>query len=748
LAQHYSVAPHTAAICEVFINGMCEVVVDGGPEFEDESSFCAACGVAFGQLVAATSDRASITGHTLSIVQELVRCPGWECAYAALKALRRLMPHCCDIVSGWMDDIIRCLGLHFTHPHWFVRHEAFLAIARYLQLSDFALRYYGPVLDAVMALLDRGDAEIVVIAALVTLAVICRNLPNEIMGPLAAPIATRMMRDFASSPAGVQAQTVRVLSSLSFSCPVGMHPFYPVLIQLLRAVHAGPDSVLLCRAVEAVAIVATVDSSDVAPHDLAFFLDAWMAWDWAVLGHDTNQQLIQSLSSLIARFPGLLADYTDALVRKMSFLVAFEPDCVKYGPYSQDIAFSHDCLVFASGQGTYVEYYISDLQRVQFTLELLGQVIGLAGPARAPLFSPFTKRLRTFLRWNFFPKVQIAALRCLADLAAGSGVEDFLPRLLLAIVRCLDTGAQLSPIAQRAFLAILRDLLRLGITLGRFSAQDVPGFLSAVPDIRGLIWAPREGIIVDEQPSPSAVEEELALTVVLICDCFPDQISIVPIPEIPEFPRSSQSPYFMLVCAKFVNVTHSIAPEWENALLLAVSNALCDDDSAIVRVGCAALMLIVGSITLDPEFINEILSCARMALRKHEHVRRTADAVVVVLAALMHLFPEQGTKPENVAIWLAALPVSTRLPGIELVWQWLLAVMNAPDLLEMGGETVLRIAQILASVAATDLIDRGIELELRTCLGVIAQNPLIAEFLQSQDETVQRKFAALVHPES
>jgi hypothetical protein len=425
----------------------------------------------------------------------------------------------------------------------------------------------------------------------------------------------------------------------------------------------------------------------------------------------------------------------------MSVLIAFEPDCIKYEPYSQAIDFSHDRLVFASGDNTYVEWPICDLKRMQFTLELLDQVLTLAGPTRASLFAPFIKRLRSCLRCNFFPKIQIAALGCLAHLAIGDWSENLFERLVLVITRCFDANGQLWPIAQHSFLAILRDLLRMGIESGRFTSEAVSRFLCSVPDIIRVIWAPRNDIPVDEQPSPGIVEEELALLVMHLYDSFPEQMNIIPIHELI---HTNDSPYFMLVYAKYVSLTHVMDPAWENALLLAVSNALGDDDMDIVRVGCAALMLIVRSIALDPEFINEILSCAKMALRKQERVKRTADAVVVLLSALMQMFPEAAAKPENILLWLGGLPVTANVLGREVAYQYLITVMQSPELLEMRGEVVVKIAETIETVIGKDIIDQQTEVTLGACLAVIVQNPEIGAFLQMQDETVQRRFAILI----
>jgi hypothetical protein len=739
LALHYSVASHTPQICATFITGMCEVVVDASPEFEDESSFCATCGVAFGQLVSATTDRRSMAAHTLSLVHDLLHSPHvrWECAYASLKALRRLMPHCYDIVSDCIDDIVTCLSSHFTHGHWFVRHEAFLALARYLQQPDLAVRYHCPVIDAVMCVLDRGDAEVVVSAALVALSVVLRNLPPDVGAPLAVPVASAVLRVFACGAAPVQEQSVRVLSSLLFSFRTPA--LCPPLLELLRSLHSSAvaDPALLCRAVEAVAIVA-----DLAPPsfegDLPFFLDAWMRWDWAALPQRACEQLIAALPPLIDRFPIVVQRYADHLVLKMSVLIAFEPDCITYEPYSQEIAFPHDRLVFASGGGTYVEYRVGDLLRLQFTLELLAQVVRLAGPARASLFQPFTKRLRGCLRWHFFPRVQIAALRCLADLAAESGDADALARIVVAIVRRLEEHPPIAPIAQREFVAVLRPLIRAGIGGGWF---DAPAFLRAVPELLARVWAPREEAAVEPQPPPASVEEQLARAVTDIVDCCPEAIGDV---HVPDGPRSCASPYFMLVCAKFVEVTQTTAAEWENALLLAVSNAIGDDDSDIVRVGCEAFMCIVGRIVLDSEFINEIVYCAGMALRKHERVRATVDAVVVVLAALMLACPEQGAKGENVMMCLNALPVETCVVGRKVVWQWLAAVMQGPVVWDMRREAVERFVEILAAVAGTEVIDRESEEALRVCLAEIVQAQLWGETVMALDEGVQRKLVALL----
>jgi hypothetical protein len=283
----------------------------------------------------------------------------------------------------------------------------------------------------------------------------------------------------------------------------------------------------------------------------------------------------------------------------------------------------------------------------------------------------------------------------------------------------------------------------LGIESGKLKTASVNAFLEAVPDIMHAIWAPREEIPLGEQPSPAAVEEQLALIVVDLFDSFPgEMLHAVPLPE---GPRSSASPYFMLVCAKFVSLAHEMHPEWENALLLGASNALGDDDSDVVRVGCAALMMIVGHITLDPEFIGEILYCAKMALKKHAHVKVTADAVLVLFTVLMRLFPEAAAKPENVQLWLSAMPVETLLPGVGMVYEYLLELLGTPEMFELREDVLLKVVNIVAAVAGSPLLDRETDAGLRRYLTIILQNPEASELVNAQGEAFRATVASLLH---
>jgi hypothetical protein len=728
-------------------------VIPESSQFEDESSFSAITGVAFGQLIARL-DHVAIASHTLDLVHEFMKSPRWEMAYAGLKALRRLMPDCCDVLSGWMDEIIHCLIVHFRHPHYFVRHQAYLATARYLQLSDFTMRYYDPVLQAVMGLLDQEDLGIVKTAALVTLSVIFRNLPKEVVEPLTEPVATRIFAEIENPDTGVQAQSIRTLSSLSYSAPQAMAQFYPVFIEMLKRVHqlqvTESNSVLLSRAVEGVSHCCNLVPEEIFAVHLPYFLTVWMGWDWTNLFGDMNSHLIECLSNLTTKFPDFLMVSITEFIQKIKILIAFKPVPVQYEPYHQEIPFRHDKLIFAGSDNMYFEYSLPDLQRVQFTLELLDKVIKLAAPEGCQMFIPFTQRLVKCMHWTFYAKIQAAAAHCLFDLVEIVLTNGQDPRFVFNLFQMIQyifekNGEVLSPLAQYSFLEILRSLLALQIEAGIFEPDSIPALLDAFPHIMECIWGTRLNIPQDEGIAPELMEEQLALMVILLCDQFPD--TMMPMMPLADLCPGPEGPFFMLVCAEYVSVTHEMHPSFENSLLLAVSNGLGHEVADVVRVSCSALMMIIDNIVLDAEFIQEILACITITLSSPGITKSTVDALLILFSRLMQVVPDIALKREHLELWFSYLPVVTQLEKSELVYQFLVFVLHQTELLDRNEDFVVKLIDIVREVMRAKLADDESQTALREYIAELLQNEAISGFIEGQDDAFKEKLHMILSAE-
>jgi hypothetical protein len=752
LAQNYSdrFDPYTADICIIYINAMSEIVMETMVEFEDETSFSAAVGVAFGHLVQ-TLNSGDFAVNTLALMQQLPKDSRWEMSYAALKALRRLMPTCCELISGCMNEIIDCLLGHCRHPHYFVRHEAYLVIARYLQSPEFTLQYYPVVLGAIMELLGHEELPIVRMAALIAVAVICGTLPGDAPEDLVEMITGSLLAALADSDPGSQSQIVRILSALWFSSPRAMLQSLPAFLAVIRQIHGLPineaNAGLFGRAIEAVELISELLPFEILSEHLAFFFEVWMQWNWQDLYDEIIRHLIAALCVLIAKFPDLVRPYVEPLLDKVSVLVSFEPQCVQYERCSPDIPFRHDILMFTvKDNNTYAEYSFADIQRVQLSLQLLDRVIVLAGSQCLPRSSFFEKRLSCFVRWNFCARVQIRAVDCLEDLAKlvmETSDHSLVHRLFVDVQEALKSLTdELSPVGKRRFLEFLRSLLGIEVAIGAFGPDALPEFFDSVRALIEAFWEVGPEFPAYEQISSCLIEEQLAGLIMDCYDRFPEPTAGL-VPAMPTGPCELNA-YFMLVCAKHVNVTHEMNPAFENQLLQAITNGFGNEDPEFARISCAAMSLLVGSCHFDPEFVSEILCCIRVTLSKHEGRQQTRDAALILFAKLSQCFPEICAKPVDVELWFLYMPVTTAWSGCEIAYQYLVFVLEHPELMEMTEVSFVKVLNIIAGVAGTQLACESTVAELIEFLRSRLSHPGVAELIDSLDEGVRAKLVSLL----
>jgi hypothetical protein len=150
-------------------------------------------------------------------------------------------------------------------------------------------------------------------------------------------------------------------------------------------------------------------------------------------------------------------------------------------------------------------------------------------------------------------------------------------------------------------------------------------------------------------------------------------------------------------------------------------------------------MMIIDNIALDAEFIQEILACITITLGRPGMTKPTVDALLILFSRFMQVVPDIASKPEHVELWFSYLPVVTQLEKSELVYQFLVFVLQQTELLNRNENFVLKLIDIVAEVMCTSLADDESRTGLREYVAELLQNEAIGGFIKGQDGTLNDK---------
>ena len=511
-------------VCGVYMMAMAEI--DPEDDLDDETSFSAFVSRSFGGL-AELMDPCAFAGITLGLIQGFMKESQWEKNYAALRALRRLIPVCYSALDDSMDMIIQSLVAHLRHPHARVRREAYDALTRYVQIVDVAVAYREPILQALITQIEAEPELIVKAGAVCALSCVCRNLPQDLLQPLVDPIATTLIRLFECGNPVIQAQVVRALSSVALIAPASMAKFYSGWMELTKRISAAPhdegSAGLLCRVIESTVFLRRLVPREVFAPDVSMIMDTWLSWKWEELPDDVFRQLLSAFEILIDKVRDVCLSKMEAIVKKMAVILnAMEPTCVKYNAYEiSPQSLRPDKLTFLTQDNVYLEYDITELQKMQQTLEVVNKVMLVAGNTYIKAFYPFRKRFVNFMQWDFYARIPVAAVTCMATMTTREPDKNVICQFSAFLrLRLTSNVVVMSPLAQKRFLEVWRKIIMFQIGMGVISERNLPEFLSWIPGILAKIYQRNTDFPGDEKLPIWQVEEPLALLVMDLYDKF------------------------------------------------------------------------------------------------------------------------------------------------------------------------------------------------------------------------------------
>lgn len=749
IAQDYpgAIAGCLRDVCLVYMMAMSEI--DPEDEWNDETSFSASVSRSFGDL-AELMDPCAFVGNTLELVQEFIGDPRWETSYAALRALRTLIPACYSALDDAMDTIIRCLVEHLRHPHARVRCEAYDALTRYVQIADVAVAYREPVLQALLAQIAAEPEPIVKAGAVCALSCVCRNLPKELLEPLVDPIATSLIQLFDCGNPVLQAQVVRALSSVALIAPDSMAKFYSGWMEMMKRISAAQHDEssigLLCRVIESTVFLRRLVPSEVFAPDLSFIMDIWLSWKWEELPDDVFRHLLSTFEILIDKARDVCLSKIEPIIKKMAvILIAMEPVCVKYNAYEMSPqSLRPGKLMFLVQENVYLEYDLTELQKMQQTLELVNKVMLLAGNTYAKAFYPFRKRFVNFMQWDFYARIPVAAVTCMATVSAREPERNMICQFSAFLrLRLTSNAVVMSPLAQKRFLEVWRKIVMLQIGMGVISERNLPEFLSWIPGILDKLYQRNTDFPVDERLPLWQVEEPLALMVVDLYDKFTAlmlQRAFTIFRPIVAAQKMNPGAFLVLVCSKHASISHDFQL---SSVLTGITDGITSDCCESARIACNAMNMLIGNLPMEGEFVNEVLCCVSMALATHGKVKATVDSALVLLTKLMHHFPDVCVNPDTISAWLEHLPLTTEIDGSDCVYQFLAFLLTRPDILPMTDLVFVKVAGIVASITGTSLASQATMASFREFFIATSQDPRAAPYIAGLDERVRAKLNSL-----
>ena len=740
------VAARLGEVCVVYMQAMSEI----NPEdaWDDETAFSATVSWSFGDL-AELMDPSAFVECVVPLIQRLIKEPSWETSFAALRGLRKLVPACYSALEGSMDMIIQCLVEHFKHPHARARREAYDALTRYVQIADVAIAYREPVLKAVIEQISAEPELTVKAGAVCALSCLCLNLPKTLLEPLVDPIASSLMQLFGCGNPAIQAQVVRSLSSVALIAPESMTKFYPnwmaMTKQICTAPHDEGSICLICRIIESIAFLSRLVPGEVFGPDCAVIMGTWLSWKWEELPDDIFRQLMMTVEVLMDRARDLCLENREELIKKIAVLViTMEPTCVKYNAYEMGPqSLRADKLTFLTQANVYLEYDISELQKMCLTLEVVNKLMILCGAAHIKTFFPLRKRFVRFMQWDFYAPIQVAAVNCMATVVTREPEKVVLSQFSAFLrLRLTSNSVRMSPAAQKRFLEIWRKVILYEIKVGSISERNLPDLLSLFPVILNNIYQRGCDALADERLPVWQVEEPLAILAMDLYDKFTVPMlhrAFAIFKPIADAQSMNPGAFLVLTSCKHASFAHELPLQ---SALLAVTDGISDDSPEVTRIACNAMNMIVGPVQMEDEFVNEILCCVCMALDTHKGAKATCDSCLLLLTKLMQQFPQICLNPDSLSVWFNAMPITTESEASDLVYQFLVFLLSRQDLFPMTEEHFVKTVHVIASAVGTSLASASTLASLRQFLVAASQDSALASLLQTLDDATKAKLQA------
>lgn len=724
-------------ICMVYLMAMAEVGTED--EWDDETTFSATISRSFGELAESIAPE-TFVGTALPLIHGMIKESKWEGTYAGLRGLRKLVPACYSALTNSLSEIIQCLVVHFKHPHPRVRREAYDALTRYIQIEDVVITYRDGVLSALIEGIE-GECELFVKAgAVCTLSCVCRNLPKEILEPLVDPIATSLIGLFQCGNPGIQAQVVRTLSSMAMIAPESMSKFYPGWMEMTKSllVLNESDIGLMCRVIESVVFLSRLVPCDVFGRDGVFLVNTWLSWKWDELPDEIFHRLLTTLGILLDQARDLCVEKYKEIMNKLpTLLISTEPTCVRYNAYEMGPqSLRADKLTFLTQDNVYLEYDIVELQKMQMVLEFIHKLIVFSGNTCVRAFFPFRKRLVRFMQWDFFSPIQIAAVKCMTLILTQ---ESIVLSHFSEFIRLRLTSNSLSPAAQKTFLEAWRKVVLCEISAGTITEHHVLDLLALFPVMLNKIYQPHISSNFDESLHIWQVEEPLAKLAIDLYDRFTAimlEHAFQIFTPIANAQAEDPSAFLVLTSAKHATFSHDLPLQ---SVLTVTTDSLTDETPDVARIACEAMSMIVGSIEMEGEFINEVLCSTCLTITTHARAKPTVDAALVLLTKLMEKFPQICLNAETVETWIGAMPLTTEGENSNYVYEFLVFLLSRPDLFPMTEPHFVKTVSIIIDVAGTSLISQSTFSLLQEFLVSSSNDPTIAGYIDLLDDVTKQR---------